>query len=78
MPAIAPALPIVEDRDRVDRALLAVADQLEALAEDRARVARAAREGWTGPHRVRFDAERATRDADLAAIATRCRRLAGR
>lgn len=59
-------------------ALLALADHLEALAAERGRAARMVREGWVGPNRVRFDAERATRDADLAAIIARCRSLAGR
>lgn len=78
MSSESPACPGPVDADRVDRALLAVADHLEVLAAQRARLARAARDGWTGPHRQRFDAERATRDADLLLIAGRCRRLAVR
>ena len=57
-------------------ALIEVAGRLEALAAHRAGLARAARVDWAGPHRVQFDAERANRDAQTAALVARCRRLA--
>jgi hypothetical protein len=57
-------------------ALTGVAARLDALAHARAGAARAARHQWHGPHRTRFDAERATRDAAAAALGGRCRTLA--
>ncbi len=51
---------------------------LDDVAEAQARSAREVRDGWRGPHRDRFDAERARRDAELAGLAATCRLLAGR
>ena len=57
-------------------ALLDVANRLDVLATQRAGLARAARVEWSGPHRMHFDVERANRDAQTAALAAWCRRLA--
>lgn len=64
------------EQQRVTSALLAVARHLEGLTEERARQARRARVSWSGAHRDRFDAERATRDGTAEVIISRCRQLA--
>jgi hypothetical protein len=71
--------PAVEAARAVLRETLArVARQLDDVAEVQARSARSVRDVWRGPHRDRFDAERARRDAELAGLAAACRLLAGR
>jgi hypothetical protein len=81
-----PATPALDQRvldqqvldGELQRALAGTASALEAVATERARLARQARQGWVGALRSRFDAERATRDATTADLATRCRALAVR
>lgn len=63
---------------RTTEALLGAARVLDQVAEAHARSARRVRDGWRGPHRSRFDAERARRDAELAGLAAACRQLAAR
>ncbi|MEZ5179078.1 MAG: hypothetical protein R2746_12630 [Acidimicrobiales bacterium] len=69
---------VVAARARTTEALLRAAAVLDQVAVAHARAGRAVREAWLGPHRARFDAERARRDAELAGLAAACRRLAGR
>jgi hypothetical protein len=71
--------PAIEAARAVLRETLArVARQLDDVAEVQARSARSVRDVWRGPHRDRFDAERARRDAELAGLAAACRLLADR
>lgn len=65
-------------RAATDATLTRVARLLDDVAEAQASGARAVRDSWRGPHRNRFDAERARRDAELAGVAAACRRLAAR
>lgn len=62
----------------VGETLTQVARLLDEVAEAQAGSARQVRDAWRGPHRDRFDAERARRDAELAELAAACRLLAGR
>ena len=76
---LAPSIPPSSEHANataVAQELLDVADRLEDLAVQRTGLARAARTDWAGPHRLRFDAERANRDAQVAEVVARCRRLA--
>lgn len=59
-------------------ALLALAARVDEVSVDLARAAATVREGWQGPHRARFDTERARRDALASSLLADCRRLAAR
>lgn len=79
LPAVAPIDPAAEAARAVATdALVRAAAVLDEVAEAHARGARLVRACWEGPHRSRFDAERARRDGDLAGLAAACRLLAGR
>lgn len=77
-PVADPDLAVAAARARTSEALVRVARLLDEVADTQARSARAVRATWEGPHRSRFDAERAGRDGDLAGLASACRLLAGR
>lgn len=62
--------------DPAAAALGDIAAQLTVAVEELARAAALVRLGWLGPHRRRFDAERADHDARFASLIETCRRLA--
>lgn len=78
LPAPEPDAATLAARARTTEALVRAGRQIDDVADAQARSARAVRDSWRGPHRSRFDAERARRDAVLAELASRCRLLAGR
>jgi hypothetical protein len=77
-PVLSPDPAAEAARAVVGETLTKVARLLDDVAEAQAGSARQVRDAWRGPHRDRFDAERARRDAELAELAAACRLLAGR
>ncbi|MEO6987559.1 MAG: hypothetical protein ABI239_02835 [Aquihabitans sp.] len=62
----------------LSNALLKLANSLDASTASLVRAATELRGEWDGPHRSRFDAEQARRNAHTAALIADCRRLAVR
>lgn len=59
-------------------ALLKLASSIDAATVELARAATDVRSGWQGPHRSRFEAVQARRNAQAVALIADCRRLAAR
>ena len=75
-PATVDAVPESPRSPEVRAALLAAAALLEAGDRDRRLAADAARTGWVGPARDRFDATRSRLDRRAGALGEAARRLA--